>query len=130
MGRDALATSTQVIAELAHALGHGVAHDGEAYRITIVADPYTLELLVPETVLEWYVGIRDAAGLEIFSHWCDHYGADPAPLSSERESLLAGILRAAGPGRVRVLPSESALRPARVEVLSGELWQNLWELDI
>src|SRR5262245_35693992 len=76
------------------------------------------EIVVPHAVLEWFVTVRDAAGMERISDWMEHYataGEDRSRLESEMRDDVCDFLR-----NVIESPTRIGLRHGR-SVLEAQL---------
>lgn len=83
----------------------------DATVLVIGVKDATLELTVPDGVLEWSVTLRDSDGLEVLSDWMDHYGGPQAELELEmREEICSFVESVFGTAtRLRMTPHGQTL---------------------
>lgn len=98
--------------------------------ITVPARPHFLvEVLLPDTILEWWVTVRSAdTHEEVFADCCEHYRVDPhdrTDLHEERFVAATALLLAMRDRELRVLRRRSSIS---LEVSSGTGWKDLWEV--
>jgi len=121
--------TTDDVIEFARGLGHLVSRQGHAHLIRLDAAPYVVEVVVPDSVFEWFVTVRDPAGTEVFSDWCEHLVGTRDERARERSSSVNALISALHPGRLRLIERKSLLQPARLEVQVGNSWCDIWDLD-
>ena len=120
-------TTTEIL-ELAGRLGYAVVSQPDSHAIRVNVAPYSVEVVLPEAVFEWFVTVRDANGHELFSDWCDHYDAPDAELDAERTSAVGAFLRALEPGCLRVIEPEAGSARPSLEVRIDGSWVSVWDI--
>jgi hypothetical protein len=118
---------TEII-EFARERGCDVARRGEAHAIKIDASPLSVEVMVPDDVLEWFVAVSDSTGREIYSEWCDHFpDQGDEDLNAEMTASVRAFISAIRPGCLRVVQPESGPFFTQLEALVDEAWVPIWQ---
>jgi hypothetical protein len=118
---------TEII-DFARARGCDVARRDDAHAIKIDASPLSVEVLLPDEALEWFVMVRDAGGREVYSEWCDHFPEQGTEdLDAEMASSVRSFISAIRPGCLRVVKPESGPWTMQLEAFLDETWVPIWE---
>ena len=113
-----------------------------ATRVIIPAQPnWLIEVLVPDSLLEWVISLKDEqTGEDLHSDWCDHYqseGESQSQLQREMRDAVLGFIEAVHNRELRLTQSDgirllgrSFFATQRLEAHTdgADSWQDVWAL--
>lgn len=68
-----------------------VSHRDATVLFISIASSAQVEITVPHNVLEWFIVVRDADGVEVLSDWMDHYHGTRADLEREMREEICNL---------------------------------------
>ncbi|MEM9403486.1 MAG: hypothetical protein AAGA44_13490 [Pseudomonadota bacterium] len=90
MAREVLLNSRDLIDKYRREADVSVLRSGEAHVVALVRDSVSVDVIVPDNVLEWFVRVHQTGKL-VAQDWCDYCGYDQTPIAESSRDMANDV---------------------------------------